>query len=146
MCRYALTSYKPHLACFTCRKQFKRRLARDIEHQGEQVAARCPQCRGPMADMGLDFKPPPQDDERGWAVAASLWEVGETFHSCGCGGPGYRPRDPVALRAYLDGTRTRYLEHLRRWMDSPPHRDRESAMLTWRRAVARIDVALGQHG
>ena len=30
MCRYAMVSYKPHYACFNCRKTFKRRLFYDI--------------------------------------------------------------------------------------------------------------------
>ena len=142
MCRYATNSYKPHYACFGCRKQFKRRLARDIEHSGDEVPARCPQCGATMVDLGLDFKPPPQDDERAWSVAASLWEVGETFHSCGCGGPGYRPRDPVALRAYLADKRAQYMVSLRHWMDAAAHRDKESATRTWTGAIARIDAAL----
>src|SRR5918994_424939 len=27
---------------------------------------RCPECKQPMVDMGLDFKPPRQSDEKAW--------------------------------------------------------------------------------
>ncbi|MCA9557527.1 MAG: hypothetical protein KC583_03080 [Myxococcales bacterium] len=99
MCRYA-APYKPHLACFACRKSFKRRLLTDVEGGGPDRPARCPQCGGPMANMGLDFAPPKQRDVKAWQVVESLFEAGQTFHSCGCSGPGYRPRDRAALRAY----------------------------------------------
>lgn len=50
-----------------------------------------------MADLGRDFRPPKQSDVRAWQVVEQLFEAGETFHSCGRNGPGYRPRDPSAL-------------------------------------------------
>ena len=31
MCRYTMTTYKPHYACFECNKTFKRRLLTDID-------------------------------------------------------------------------------------------------------------------
>lgn len=62
MCRYAMTSYKPHYSCFSCRKTFKRKLLVDINRdlayakEGEEQPFKCPQCGGIMISMGLDFK------------------------------------------------------------------------------------------
>ena len=54
-----MTAYKPHYACFNCRKTFKRRLMGDIK-KGEKslFEARCPECRELMTIMGLDFETP----------------------------------------------------------------------------------------
>lgn len=145
MCRYAFPSYKPHFACFSCRKAFKRRLLKDVDPDGEHRPARCPQCGELMAEMGLDFQAPPQSKEKAWRVLRTLWEVGETFHSCGCGGPGYRPRDPVALRAYLQEIIERYRGHLRGWRaTTEPHlqEQRAEAIAAWTRRIAAAEAAL----
>ena len=41
MCRYAMAKYKPHYACFNCRKTFKRKLMWDIkrDYQTDLVVA-----------------------------------------------------------------------------------------------------------
>lgn len=84
MCRYAeYGPYKDHLACFRCRKAFKRR-----EACGPAI---CPDCGSPMHDMGLDFAPPPRRDVEHWAVVEILSARGFTYQSCGCDGPGFRP-------------------------------------------------------
>jgi hypothetical protein len=102
MCRYAYHHYRPHLACFCCRK-----LYRPLE-TGTLASAprvhRCPECREPMADMGLDFKAPRQRDAKQWRKAHLLYLHGITFHSCGCGGcggPGDRPKTLRAAREYV---------------------------------------------
>jgi hypothetical protein len=102
MCRYAYAGpYKDRYACFACRKAFKRRKAdelparmRPTDDVGEPVAVRCPDCGGPMHDMGMDFEAPRRADVRQWRKVEVLFAHGVTFHSCGCG-PGLRP---VALR------------------------------------------------
>ena len=83
MCRY-MGQYKDHMVCFSCRKQFKRRERPD-------AASLCPQCREPMRDLGLDFKPPRQQNAKQWRKVELLARHGITFHSCGCSGPGFRP-------------------------------------------------------
>jgi hypothetical protein len=99
MCRYATTRYKPHFACFNCRKTFKRRLLWDISDDDKliEVEAKCPQCGKLMADMGLDFASPKKDDTKEWNHIKDLYLVGITFHSCGCTGPGYIPKDKEKL-------------------------------------------------
>lgn len=116
MCRYAFTTYKPHYVCFECRKMFRRRLLRDINHgQKESVEAKCPQCAGYMADMGLDFKPPKTSDIKAWEHIRNLYSVGITFHSCGCSGPGYIPKTKEKIIEKLQTAKEKYIENFRIW-------------------------------
>jgi DNA-directed RNA polymerase subunit RPC12/RpoP len=79
MCRYAMTAYKAHYACFDCRKTFKRRLLHDVARdEPTSVAAKCPDCGQAAASMGLDFKSPPKDDAKAWQHLRSLYAVGIT--------------------------------------------------------------------
>lgn len=149
MCRYAITTYKPHYACLACRKAFRRRLLRDqlSPTPAQDKPARCPQCGLLMANMGLDFKPPRTTDEKAWEIVAKLWEVGITFHSCGCGGPGYRPRDPRAYREFLQKTLIDYQDMLKRWREGTPRTGKEAlnrreAIANWRARIERVEVAL----
>jgi hypothetical protein len=149
MCRYAIGNYKPHLACFRCRKVFRRRLPHDVGHHGPSKPAVCPECTGPLANMGLDFKTPPQDDRRRWQLAEELWTIGETFHSCGCNGPGYRPRDMPASREYLVERRREYLGSLRHWLGEASTKnasERQAAVERWRERIARIEAAMQRVG
>jgi hypothetical protein len=144
MCRYAGSHYKNHYACFACRKAFKRRNKDEVDPTGEDHPARCPQCGLLMADMGLDFAPSRTNDARAWEAAARLYEVGETFHSCGCGGPGYRPRDPRELAAFLAERKREYERQLAAWMREKPGPAgagrREAAIATWRARIERIEA------
>lgn len=92
MCRYGM--YKSHLACFKCRKMFRR-------YSGNLV---CPECGGQMRSLGLDFKAPKQKEVEQWVKVELLAQNGITFHSCGCSGPCYRPgrlrEVPVFLERY----------------------------------------------
>ncbi|NDV79034.1 hypothetical protein [Dysgonomonas sp. 511] len=116
MCRYAFYSYKPHYACFDCRKMFRRRLLNDIDRDEKvSVDAKCPQCGGYMANMGLDFKPPKKDDLKAWKHLCDLYSVGITYHSCGCSGPGYIPKTKEKIIEYLETTKGRYIENFRLW-------------------------------
>ncbi|MFF2511112.1 hypothetical protein [Streptomyces sp. NPDC058086] len=38
-------------------------------------------------------------DAAGWQTVGVVLKAGLTFHSCGCGGPGFRPRTPAEVRA-----------------------------------------------
>lgn len=105
-------NYKPHYACFDCRKTFKRRLFSDIRKGTEIAEAKCPQCGKLMANMGLDFAAPPKDEVKKWEHLRNLYEVGITFHSCGCTGPGYIPRDKEQLLAHFERILSLYHQHL----------------------------------
>ncbi|HEY1193126.1 hypothetical protein [Flavobacterium sp.] len=115
MCRYGLATYKPHYACFNCRKTFKRRLFRDIKTGESGFEAKCPQCGELTADMGLDFESPKKDDLKKWKHIKSLYSVGITFHSCGCSGPGYIPNSKEKLIEYFDEIKKTYLKNMDFW-------------------------------
>jgi hypothetical protein len=117
MCRYAMQLHKWHFACFECRKAFKRKLLIDLTGKNDyQVTpAKCPQCGSLMANMGKDFEAPKMTDIKVWDHVKTLYEVGITFHSCGCSGPGYIPRNKVALTAYLKELKFQYQEQLEFW-------------------------------
>lgn len=119
MCRYSMGSYKPHYACFDCRKTFKRRLFEDIRNgyskDDKETPAKCPECGALMADMGLDFEAPPKKDIKAWNHTSKLYKVGITFHSCGCNGPGYIPKDDEELLKHLSRIKDAYLKHLSFW-------------------------------
>lgn len=118
MCRYAMSTYKPHYACFSCRKTFKRRLIWDIDrekHANESIPAKCPQCGELMADMGMDFKAPKKDNVKAWKHLSTLYSVEITFHSCGCNGPGRVPRNKEELVEHFEQIKKGYLVHQHFW-------------------------------
>lgn len=105
MCRYAFKGpYKRHFACFACRKGFKRPPLTDWD-EAEVDPAPCPECGQRMADMGLDFKPPPRTDLEHWAVAEYLFGKGFGHHNCGCGGSGPLPSRWADVPAFLEARR-----------------------------------------
>lgn len=111
-----MVSYKPHFACFNCRKTFKRRLMYDIERGEKSVKeAKCPECGELMANMGLDFESPKKDDVKKWEHIKSLYSVGVTFHSCGCSGPGYIPNSKDKIIEYFENLRDTYLKNIDFW-------------------------------
>lgn len=111
-----MVSYKPHYACFNCRKTFKRRLMNDIKRGAKSVVeAKCPQCGDLMANMGLDFESPKKDDLKSWEYIKSLYSVGIAFHSCGCSGPGYIPNSKEKLIEYFEDKKETYLKNMDFW-------------------------------
>lgn len=110
-----MTTYKPHYACFNCRKTFKRKLASDVDGKGSE--AKCPQCAELMANMGLDFESPKKENSKEWNHLKNLYAVGITFHSCGCSGPGYIPKDNEELKDYFESILIRYKKQLSFWQN-----------------------------
>ncbi|WP_216902980.1 hypothetical protein [Nocardia alni] len=89
MCRYGLYGpYKSHYVCLPCRLSFKY----------SSATPHCPRCRREMINVGRDFAAPRRSDRSGWKALAAVLESGLRFHSCGCGGPGYRPRTRSEVR------------------------------------------------
>lgn len=119
MCRYGMTSYKSHYACFECRITFKRRLLGDIPggySKGDNESpAKCPECGAMMMDIGLDFESPRKNNIKAWKHISNLYKVGITFHSCGCSGPGYIPYDSEELINHFSRIKEIYLEHQHFW-------------------------------
>lgn len=129
MCRYAMSVYKPHFACFGCRKSFKRRLLLEVdEARKESAAAKCPDCGELMANMGKDFEAPAKRDEQAWRHLRLLYSVGIAFHSCGCSGPGYVPANAQQLADHLAARHADYVANLRFWLTkAAPQTKRELA-------------------
>jgi len=119
MCRYGMSTYKPHYACFECRKTFKRRLISDIkkghDKNYKELPAKCPECQSLMANMGMDFEAPKKDDTKSWNHIKQLYHVGITFHSCGCTGPGYIPNNTAEMIEHFSRIKQGYLAHLHFW-------------------------------
>jgi len=92
MCRYLEHPVKSHWVCLDCRHVAKSTLV--TQNQSETITGqpRCPSCRGDLIDFGPDFKAPSKTSDNQWRKLAILNELGLLFHSCGCDGPGLRPR------------------------------------------------------
>lgn len=152
MCRYAMSTYKDHFACFECRKAFKRRLLWDVNrdkviNKEEELPAKCPECGQLMANMGKDFEAPKKQDIKSWKHIQLLYEVGITFHSCGCTGPGYIPRDKVTLLQLLKERRITYssnlnlgLKRLRTEDITNKQKQLHDAVESWQSKLQKIDA------
>ncbi|MFS0553950.1 hypothetical protein [Brevibacillus sp. 179-C9.3 HS] len=107
MCRYGMYGpYKDIYACFACRKVFKQTSKFELtEEEWNKIKHACPQCGELMKDMGHDFKAPKQTDVKQWKKVEILFQHGFTYHSCGCGGPGYRPAQLNEVNAFLEKNR-----------------------------------------
>ena len=50
--------------------------------------SRCPHCGNAMYPIGLDFKAPKKEKIKEWEMVRGMYTLGNTFHTCGCEGPG----------------------------------------------------------
>ena len=102
--RFITRRYTRPFACFRCRKVFKKPPvdgnAEVLRHHGRRDEAQiCPECRGPMAYMGHDFKAPRRNDLEQWEKVKRLVEAGIVFEPCTCcGETHYGEAPPKALR------------------------------------------------
>ena len=100
MCRYSDHDYRTHYACLACRHAAK---------FGRSVKPRCPTCQVEMVDLGRDFAAPRRLDSAQWRKITLLVAAGVRFDSCGCDGPGPRPRSLGEARHPIMGPgRRRY--------------------------------------
>jgi hypothetical protein len=86
----------------------------DLEDEYRNATHMCPECRGEMIDMGLDFKPPPQSDAKAWQTLQGMYRIGHAFHTCGYYGPGWIPKSTSDYRKYLTSKKMEYGEQLKR--------------------------------
>ncbi len=113
MCRYGLYGpYKKPYVCFKCRKVFKQTNSVELPESlglsnGKVQECKCPQCGTLMADMGHDFKAPKQKDRQQWEKVRLLFQHGFAYHSCGCGGPGFRPSRLQDVYEFVDKNKTK---------------------------------------
>lgn len=95
MCRYAGHGwpYRMPYACFNCRISLKQDLMYYMDTESEPRSfVKCPNCESEMKMMGHDFQAPRKSNKNQWRKIRLLYEAGITFNSCGCEGPGYRPK------------------------------------------------------
>ncbi|MDL2143974.1 MULTISPECIES: hypothetical protein [Flavobacterium] len=120
------------------------------EGEKSDFEAKCPQCGELMADMGLDFESPKKDDLKKWEHIKSLYSVGITFHSCGCGGPGYIPNSKEKLIEYFEKMKKTYLKEMDFWRSKiGPEGQKEIAINQerldyWHESVKEVDEKLSQ--
>ena len=62
-----------HWACFDCRKSFSK--------DESPTPRKCPECAGPMTDMGKYFEPPRKAAVKRWQVMKVLADRGLRFNS-----------------------------------------------------------------
>jgi len=60
--------YKQHWVCFRCRKAFKKPAEHDVPESRQQGGYACPECGGPMHNMGKEFEAPPASAIKRWAA------------------------------------------------------------------------------
>jgi len=91
--------YRPHLACFACRKKFHYDKWSKLKGRLEHL---CPECKQPLHDMGWDFKAPRKNDKKQWEKVRILYTKGIRWKSpiCGCYGPGHHFRTLREAKEY----------------------------------------------
>jgi len=141
-----MVAYKPHYACFNCRKTFKRRLMNDIQRGEKSVQeAKCPECGDLMASMGLDFESPKKDDLKKWEHMKSLYSVGIAFHSCGCSGPGYIPNSKEKIIEYFEDLKTTYLKNIDFWRSRTEPTNKIEKDKEWNKSWAELGKVASKH-
>jgi hypothetical protein len=101
MCRYSMHPSKTHFACLPCRFTSKHWGAR-----WREVNVYCPHCGELMVDLGRDFKAPRRQSVSQWRKVEMLAAAGITFDSCGCSGPGSRPKSLSDAKSQLHTRRS----------------------------------------
>jgi hypothetical protein len=98
------------------REALEKKLGTSIEAmrlEMRDIVSRCPQCRAPMADLGLDFKPPRESNVKAWKRIAAMYRLGHAWHTCGCNGPGFVPIDATGFADYLRSREELYASRLK---------------------------------
>lgn len=123
-------------------REFGVRLS-ELEYEYANNAFLCPECKKPMANMGLDFKPPNKSDVSAWRTFKTMFRVGHCFHTCGCNGIGLIPQSQSDLKAYLTDRRDAFMVQFD-LIDSRA-RDVETRTMArsyWMSLISRIDLEL----
>lgn len=79
-----------------------------IEERYLNKAYKCPECAQNMLPIGMDVRVPKKDDKKAWKILESMYKLGNTFHSCGCYGSGYIPKDTKNYSTYLQQIENQY--------------------------------------
>jgi hypothetical protein len=105
------------VACFECRKSFKRKLGRETYA--------CPQCGKPMCEMGRQFKAPKVDDVKQWRKVQALIRGGITFHSQRLSSLRNMPKVLREVAPFIRSVRTPRMSAGARLLSSTPRKRRK---------------------
>ena len=85
-------------------RKFRKENPELVEYLTEKYKNRkekCPDCGLIMTDLGLDFKAPKKDKVKEWQIIQGLYKSGKVFHTCGCDGIGFVPKNERDYKDYL---------------------------------------------
>ncbi len=110
-------SYKQAFLNYNSEKSIKFRtdnpkLIAQFEKQYRNKKYKCPDCNSEMNNIGLDFKAPKMNKIKEWEIIRSMYKLGNTFHTCGCDGPGYIPQNTIDYLNYLEEVKAAYQKRL----------------------------------
>ncbi len=71
--------YKSYLACFTCHKMVRKRSGWEFGQVTHTGQIKCPECSGPLANMGKAFRPPRQTAIRQWRKIEQEYRQGKRW-------------------------------------------------------------------
>src|SRR5690606_15507818 len=111
----------------------------------QSAAFNCPQCNGPMADLGRDFKAPRASDRKAWEQISRVYTLGHAFHTCGCIGPGFIPNTPSGYQEYLQQQRAEYARMRDYYSDADcpaPASVARAARLHWAERLSAIEQVI----
>lgn len=116
-------SYKQAYVNYSSEKSRKFRIANPklinrFEQQYRNKKYKCPDCSSEMNNIGFDFKSPKKDKIKEWEIVRGMYRLGNTFHTCGCDGPGYIPQNSIEYLNYLEQIKSWYKRRLN-------HRDKD---------------------
>jgi len=94
MCRYSEHSYKTHYACLNCFYTTK------LQYRPWNNNPKCTTCGNEMRHMGRDFHAPRRANKRQWTKIKLLASINMIYDSCGCYGPGKRPKTLREAKEY----------------------------------------------
>lgn len=89
------------------------KLREDYAKEIKSKRFKCPECGQIMADLGLDFKAPRKTAIKQWKIIENMYVMGHTWHSCGCDGPGFIPKEKYQYIDYLKDILETFTIHLK---------------------------------
>lgn len=106
----------------------------------ENRTIKCPECSNVMADLGKDFKAPKKTAVKEWKIIESLFKTGKCFHTCGCDGIGYIPKNPNDYEMYLKNILQSYQESLISCQNKPIEEfpDKNEEINYWSEKIQKI--------
>ncbi|WP_288374914.1 hypothetical protein [Chryseobacterium culicis] len=110
----------------------------------ENRTIKCPECSSPMADLGKDFKAPKKTAVKEWKIIESLFKTGKYFHTCGCDGIGYIPKNPSDYKIYLKTILQSYEESLISCQNKPIEEftDKNEEINYWSDKIQKIKTEI----